>query len=295
VSWHFSQALVAAYSAANFSGGLPSARSSGSLTPQAFLCSDRMKAFLRLSRFGMTFAPLTDALGEAVLTWFLAGFPAKTFPQPERAQESTENAADCGEKWPASFARFDPVSASWKTAQCSFHEDSEQFSVTWPRWGMTVNGECLELQRLVLPIKENASGSLAAAPDQTRPDQTRPEMANAYHKYGQRHKHENIDTQNREVPQKRPAGSCGVISPDNTDTQCERRQLPLEWIDPTEQQLGGNGQTRGDCWRNQWATEPDVGRVADGVAARVDRLKAIGNGQVPAVAALAWTALSGAA
>ena len=41
-----------------------------------------------------------------------------------------------------------------------------------------------------------------------------------------------------------------------------------------------------------WATEPDVGRVAHGVAARVDRLKAIGNGQVPSVAALAWNTLS---
>ena len=40
-----------------------------------------------------------------------------------------------------------------------------------------------------------------------------------------------------------------------------------------------------------WATEPDLGRVAHGVAARVDRLKAIGNGQVPAVAALAWETL----
>ena len=41
-----------------------------------------------------------------------------------------------------------------------------------------------------------------------------------------------------------------------------------------------------------WATEPDLGRVANGVAARVDRLKAIGNGQVPAVAALAWEMLT---
>jgi DNA (cytosine-5)-methyltransferase 1 len=37
-----------------------------------------------------------------------------------------------------------------------------------------------------------------------------------------------------------------------------------------------------------WETERSVGRVADGVAARVDRLKAIGNGQVPIVAASAW-------
>jgi len=41
-----------------------------------------------------------------------------------------------------------------------------------------------------------------------------------------------------------------------------------------------------------WATEPDVGRVANGVAHRVDRLKAIGNGQVPQCAALAWRILS---
>jgi len=41
-----------------------------------------------------------------------------------------------------------------------------------------------------------------------------------------------------------------------------------------------------------WATEPRVGRVADGVAARVDRLKAIGNGQVSEVARRAWELLS---
>ena len=41
-----------------------------------------------------------------------------------------------------------------------------------------------------------------------------------------------------------------------------------------------------------WTTEPDVGRVAHGVAARVDRLRCIGNGQVPAVAQLAWQILT---
>ena len=43
----------------------------------------------------------------------------------------------------------------------------------------------------------------------------------------------------------------------------------------------------------QWSTEPNVGRVANGVAARVDRLKAIGNGQVPLCAATAWKLLTG--
>jgi DNA (cytosine-5)-methyltransferase 1 len=42
-----------------------------------------------------------------------------------------------------------------------------------------------------------------------------------------------------------------------------------------------------------WSIEPNVGRVANGMAARVDRLKAIGNGQVPLCAATAWNILKG--
>ena len=43
-----------------------------------------------------------------------------------------------------------------------------------------------------------------------------------------------------------------------------------------------------------WETEPNVGRVAHGVASKLDRnsrLKAIGNGQVPLTAATAWRLL----
>ena len=41
-----------------------------------------------------------------------------------------------------------------------------------------------------------------------------------------------------------------------------------------------------------WSAEPNVGRVAHGMADRVDRLKAIGNGQVPLCAATAWRLLN---
>lgn len=33
--------------------------------------------------------------------------------------------------------------------------------------------------------------------------------------------------------------------------------------------------------RDYWETEPDVGRVADGIPNRVDRLKCLGNAVVP--------------
>ena len=59
----------------------------------------------------------------------------------------------------------------------------------------------------------------------------------------------------------------------------------------TEQEYdSGRGSTNGS--RQWWSVEPNVGRVAHGVAARVDRLKSIGNGQVPLCAATAWRVLN---
>lgn len=41
-----------------------------------------------------------------------------------------------------------------------------------------------------------------------------------------------------------------------------------------------------------WSVEPGVGRMVDGVANRVDRVRCLGNGQAPAVVRLAWSLLS---
>jgi DNA (cytosine-5)-methyltransferase 1 len=58
-----------------------------------------------------------------------------------------------------------------------------------------------------------------------------------------------------------------------------------------EKQSWGSGNEYGT--KDYWEIEPSVGRVVDGMAARVDRLKAIGNGQVPLCAATAWNILKG--
>lgn len=63
-------------------------------------------------------------------------------------------------------------------------------------------------------------------------------------------------------------------------------------LEPAKGQVLGHRRGQEDGRGEWWAVEPDVGRVAHGVAARVDRLKAIGNGQVPAVVRLAWEALA---
>ena len=57
-----------------------------------------------------------------------------------------------------------------------------------------------------------------------------------------------------------------------------------------EQRYGeSNADVDGNDW---WSIEPGLGRVAHGVARRVDRLTAIGNGQVPAVVRFAWDHLA---
>ena len=78
-------------------------------------------------------------------------------------------------------------------------------------------------------------------------------------------------------------GNCG-----ETLSNSSSKNVQGQWTIPcgVEQKLGDIGNA---SW---WESEPNVGRVANGVASRVDRLKAIGNGQVPLCAATAWTLLN---
>jgi hypothetical protein len=158
MSWLFSQALAAEYLEDTCSDGEPFAPLSGSPTPQGYLPPDKMTEFSRLSRFGMTFKPLTENHGEALLMSYRAGFRAKTSAPPGEAQDLTESAAECGEKWRGWLAKFDPDSCSWKTAQCSLFEEEPELLQTLPRSGMTRSGMLWERQTLVRRISETECG-----------------------------------------------------------------------------------------------------------------------------------------
>ena len=158
MSWLFSRALVEEYLGENFSDGEPSALLNGKPIQQAYCAPDKMTAFSRLSRFGMTYKPLTANRGAELLTLYLAGFHAKILAQQEKAQELMENEAECGEKWHASFVKYDHDTSSWKTHQCSLLGDLEQFSETWPQWGLMRDGECWEQQTLERRIRGTESG-----------------------------------------------------------------------------------------------------------------------------------------
>ena len=137
MSWLFSQVLVEEYLVDISSDGEQSVQSSGNPTQLAYCAPDKMTVFSRLSRFGMTYKPLTEDRGEELLMSYLAAFPARTSLPQEKEQGLTESEAECGEKWRGWLAKYDPDSCSWRTAQCSLLEDLNECLETLPRSGMT--------------------------------------------------------------------------------------------------------------------------------------------------------------
>jgi hypothetical protein len=158
MSWLYSQVLVEEYLGDISLDGEQSVQSNGNPIPQAYCAPDKMTDFSRLSRFGMTFKPLTENLGEELLMSYRAGFHAKTSLRQAEGQELTEKEAECGEKWRGSFTKYDQDSSLWKTHQCSLLGDLEEFSETWPQWGLMRDGECWERRTLEQTIRGTEYG-----------------------------------------------------------------------------------------------------------------------------------------
>jgi len=146
------------------SDGELSAQSSGSHTPLAYLQHDRATAFSRLSRSGTTFRVFEENLGEELLTWYLEGFLARTYPAQGEAKGSPEAGQVCGDTWLESLAKFDPDTHSWKTLPCSLLGDSVSFSPTLPRWGTMRDGVVYRQQAAVQTTRGTESGSLLPTP-----------------------------------------------------------------------------------------------------------------------------------
>jgi len=103
-------------------------------------------------------------------------------------------------------------------------------------------------------------------------------------------------------------GRWGVVSAQNAGAPHQRKRFwglfRSQVSDPANkglerrvpQTMGQPPFTSGGAGRCAWwrTAPPDIQRVANGVANRVDRLRAIGNGQCSAVVRLAWHLLGGA-
>lgn len=235
MSWLFSQALVAEYSAATSSDGAPSALLNVMPTPHSFWRNDKPMDCSRLSRFGLTCAVLTDAHGEALLTWFREDFLVRTSRPQAMVWASQEPAPDCDDRWHELPMRYDLATSNWRTHHYLWEEDLPWCSVTLPKWGMTRDGVLSEQQTPMHPISETRSGS------------------------------------SQKTPTRRWSIPVASMAKGSSPAALTRRS-------------GAN--------RSNDRLDHAVMALDGGVAHRVDRLKAIGNGQVPVVAAAAFHFLS---
>lgn len=160
MSWHFSRALVEAFSEAGCSAGEPSARSNSTSIAATSSCNVRTTESLNPSPSGTMCAHSMADCGTELLTWYRSAFRAKASAPPDLAQGSKTPGVPFGGKARVSFARFDLNSSSWKTPQLSLLAGSDSFSENWPAWGMMRNGECSERMPPVFLITEPAFGWL---------------------------------------------------------------------------------------------------------------------------------------
>ena len=103
-------------------------------------------AFCHTSPSGMTCAPSTAHHGAAESTSLQADSPARMSALPEKEPGLPAPAPASGQKCTESFAKYDPLTHSWKTPQSSLLADLDTYSQTWPQAGIMLRGTCWELQ-----------------------------------------------------------------------------------------------------------------------------------------------------
>jgi len=106
----------------------------------------------------------------------------------------------------------------------------------------------------------------------------------------------NISKQSNRIREWPPSNAWQNSSQNDVgNAMCERQpRQGQSWFgsDPAEKGEGETDHAFSERIGHIWGIKSPLGRVANGVAARVDRLKAIGNGQVSSVAKLAWRILT---
>jgi len=223
---------------------------------------------------------------------------AKTLAAPEKEQESKESDQDCGEKWQGSFAKYGHDTHSWRTHQCSLFGGWEPYSEAWPRWGMMRDGACWERTALAHHTSGIESGSEQNWPTPNKSDSKGANLTNG-HDIGRSYLRAEVILRGKTWPTPRKFM--------HKDSETDRGKSNLgevvggklnpDWV---EWLMGWPiGHTSPEPitldWRT-WQQDPaDTGkipRIGTGIPNRAARLKAIGNGQVPQCAALAWTTLA---
>jgi DNA (cytosine-5)-methyltransferase 1 len=133
--------------------------------------------------------------------------------------------------------------------------------------------------------QENRQPSCRVAAGQSKPSCLRSNVSNA-------------DSQRKQQPQgrikdeRRRTGNLG----EKISYTRHNWTIEWQWKLPGDQQTTRSRKNNGrgtavDAFREWWQVEPGLGRVVDGISHRLERIRGLGNAQVPLCAAAAWTIL----
>lgn len=235
---------------------------------------------------------------------------AKTSPAQERVGASKRKGADSGARWLGSFAKFDPATSSWRTPRCSSQGGSAPFLGTWPRWGMMHAGACWER---IMPVRLTSGTASGFLPTLVKYDATPGGPNNHYKGLGHMAKHARslptiVTAPHRYTPKGNRARRFAVGRSDkaclfselvrNAKTPLLQRDARIvlnpAWAEPFMGWPEGWTDLNNACGSGmpaEWLS--DASPVVESSPSARARVAVLGNGQVPAVAALAFTTLHG--
>ena len=231
------------------------------------------------------------------------GFPCQDISAAGKGGASKEKEAECGNKWQESLAKLDQNTLLWKIPQCSLLEDLEQslrdlatmgFDAEWGvlsaadvganhlRERIWIVAKNTKQPRFFSHTKHNGYGWREQQSESV--EETHGAMANTRCELRSKRNSAKLDIK------KKIRASSSIHNQSSGEGQLRNtnsKDVEGQWNKSIgiEQELGNFGSS---SW---WKIEPNVGRVANGVVAGMDRLKAIGNGQVPLCAATAFNIL----
>jgi hypothetical protein len=301
MSWHFLPGQEAESWGLNSSVGEPCAPLKSTPSVGRRFSDDSVMDAYRGSLFGTISAHSTDVPGEGASISLPEDSLARIYQQRAEAGVSRESVVVCGKRWPVSSVKFNPDTCWWRTHHCLFPADLTSCSLTLPRWGMMRNGELSE-RTMPERLTSGTGSGYWRTPNASDGEGGIMEMREgASGHYKLRDHVQPVNQRYWPTPTQADAmggpGNSGRAGGDNLRTVASGALNP-DWVEWLMGWPVGWTSLESLEFANikPWSVDPadtsEVPRIAKGIANRVARLKAIGNGQVPAVVALAWHILN---
>ena len=233
------------------------------------------------SRSGMKFDHLTENLGMASSMLCLLDSHANPSVKQDNNEEQ-KTTETSGPTPQGLLAKYDLELCCWRTLPDCFGCTEELSSATLPAWGMTVGGELSQRER---PERDISASDGGAWPTPTASDRKGGGKGSIRKDTGKR-REDRLD-------HLLEPGHQGKLSPAWVEWLMG---WPVGWtsLDPLPEgtmEAWEASVKAGTYWDTDPADTGDVPRLTDTKENRVSRLKAIGNGQVPAQVLLALEAL----